>query len=106
MNEGRRGEPQALSERLITRVEGPRVCPVRGLALRRRRSRVPWIFLVYHARRGGRPAQGSSPSRAGTRKQGVSIASPTRVAQGFSPAVQTDGPDGVALRPGQAWKSL
>ena len=70
MNGGRVGGPQALSERLITRVEGPRALserlitgveapresPVRGLALSRRRTRVPWIFLVYHAAR--EPAAG------------------------------------------------
>jgi hypothetical protein len=27
--------------------------PVRGMVLRRRRTRVPWIYLVYHVRRGG-----------------------------------------------------
>lgn len=27
--------------------------PVQSLALRRRRSRVPWIYLVYHARAAG-----------------------------------------------------
>ena len=36
--------------------------PVRGIELRRRRSRVPWIYTVYHARRRRAPSHAVSAS--------------------------------------------
>jgi len=41
---------------------------VRETILRRRRSRVPWIYLVYHPRRRPRPREHLVPEADGRRR--------------------------------------
>lgn len=57
------------------RPRGGTIGPARALALERRRSRIPWIFLLYHAR----PRPGRAPAGA-PRRGGRAAAPPPRVA--------------------------
>src|SRR4051795_1515047 len=56
------------------RFEAPRdyAKAVRGVRLRRRRSRVPWIYLVYHVRSARTRAGGGKPDAAAGRSHASS----------------------------------
>jgi hypothetical protein len=54
--------------RAVTRCQGPG--SLVGLTLRRRRSRIPWVFSVYHAA-GDRPAGAAREDTSTARSPGT-----------------------------------